>query len=98
MKRYLIKDNEGWLSPSVFENVEEAEKLINVIFQEENSKSVIYMTIYEINLEEGLIHAVKTVLKDEMKQKSVSESETAEAWHELGNAYIEAMEEIGKSL
>lgn len=98
MKRYLIKDNEGWLSRSVFENVEEAEKRINALFHEENWKSVISMNIYKIDPEEGWIDEVKTVYRHETNQMCISESETAEAWHELGNAYIEAMEERGESL
>ena len=49
MKKYLILDNENWLSPSVFDTIEDAKERIECYKIEHDWESVKYFTIYELD-------------------------------------------------
>lgn len=55
MKKYIIQDNENWLSPSVFDTIEDAKERIEWYKIEHDWESVEYFTIYELDTETNIL-------------------------------------------
>lgn len=61
MKKYLIQDNENWLSPSVFDTIEDAKERIEWYKIEHNWESVENFTIYELDTETNILREIECV-------------------------------------
>lgn len=69
MKRYLIQDNENWLSPSVFYTIEDAKERIEWYKIEHDWESVEYFTIYELDTEKDILKEIECVSNKKEDEK-----------------------------
>lgn len=73
MKKYLVKDNDGWLGHFLFNNIEEVKNHINDLFLCGSFANVSSISILELDLELDWITEIEKVYKDELQQNQPSD-------------------------
>ena len=73
MKKYLVKDNDGWLGHFLFNNIEEVKNHINDLFHCGSFENVSHISILELDLELDWITEIEKVYKNEQQQVQSSD-------------------------